>query len=82
MTRRDALWALAEVADAIESLPDQIAVFRVIKRSKARKHGEIAKAVADDLERQFGHIPALARALIAQECAGVTQLYTKQLEAK
>lgn len=31
------------------SLPDHIDVYRTIKRSKARKHGDIAKAVAASL---------------------------------
>lgn len=34
----------------IDSLPDQIDLYRAIKKSGARKHGEIAKVIADMLK--------------------------------
>ena len=40
---------MRQAADRIESLPDHIDIYRTIKRSKARKHGDIAKAVAASL---------------------------------
>jgi hypothetical protein len=40
---------LCEVA-VKEALPDQIDIYRAIKKSGARKHGEIAKVIADMLK--------------------------------
>lgn len=59
--------AVLEMADAFEELPDEIAIYRAIKYSRARSQIEIAKAVVDHLRKRCGHIPAKARALASQE---------------
>jgi hypothetical protein len=50
------------LADAIESLVDDIAIFRAMNDSKGKRRIDMAQAVAASLEKRFGHIPANLRA--------------------
>ena len=44
---RDAGKQITGMREALENPPDQIEIYRAIKKSGARKHGEIAKVIAD-----------------------------------